>query len=124
MQTSGLGPPVFNYSSRYGSAGRLKSVMALNAKNYIQYGPSYHELMHTWGNFGIAAEGFRGGSPIKSFKPHWGFTGGKGTMETGKLNNALKSTAIFGKNKSHRSNINLTHSLKMHFNILGHQGRF
>ncbi len=82
-KTTGLGASVYDNSSRYGSAGRLKSVMALTAKDYIQYGPSLHELMHTWGNFGIAAGGFDAGGPVKDYRAHWGFTGGNTAGQIG-----------------------------------------
>ncbi len=75
---SGLGlySGLFNYSSFYGSDNNLKAVMQLSTKTAIKYGPALHELMHTWGNFGIDTEGSYDGVSWFNFVPHWGITGG------------------------------------------------
>ncbi len=96
QKTTGLGASVFDYSSSYGSAGRLKSVMGLTGKDYVRYGPSLHELMHNWGNHGIAAWAFDPYGPgccgaIKDFRAHWGFTGGN---TAGQLGGFVQSTLI------------------------------
>ena len=93
-KTAGLGNKAFDYAKDYGSAGRLKSVMALTGSDYVMSGPSLHELMHTWGNFGIqtaAFDPFGGGGAISNFKPHWGFTGGN---VEGQLGGFKQSTLV------------------------------
>lgn len=95
QKTTGLGASVFDYSSSYGSAGRLKSVMGLTGKDYVRYGPSLHELMHNWGNHGIAAGAYEpfgpGGGAINDFRAHWGFTGGN---TAGQLGGFVQSTLV------------------------------
>jgi len=76
---TGLGLNVFDNTADYGSGGKLQAVMHLTKLNYLRSGPSLHELMHNWGNFGIPTEAVSGpGSNLSSFAyiPHWGFTGG------------------------------------------------
>lgn len=75
----GIGLNDFDYSTDYGSAGQLQSVIHLGRFNYMRLGPSLHELMHNWGNFGITTHAmFDFGTNLSSFEfiPHWGFTGG------------------------------------------------
>ena len=82
----GLGLGNFDNSGAYGSNGKLKAVMHLTRRTYIQNGPSLHELMHNWANFGIDTESVSGtGSNLTSFgfKPHWGFTGGSSKGQLG-----------------------------------------
>jgi hypothetical protein len=81
--TTGIGITPFDNSPDYGSQGKLKSVMALTRDNYIRYGPSLHELMHTWGNFSVNTEAFDPwgpGSGNYGFKPHWGISGCGGQL--------------------------------------------
>ena len=75
----GTGQGIYDYSSDYGSSGKLKAVMQLTGLEYLRYGPALHELMHNWGNFGIETAGVNStGTGLTSFNyiPHWGFTGG------------------------------------------------
>jgi len=90
----GIGLDKFDYSSEYGSAGKLKAVMHLTRLDYLQNGPSLHELMHNWANFGIYTEFVTGtGASISSvaYKPHWGFTGGS---TKGQLGGFKQSTLV------------------------------
>lgn len=95
--TRGLGGRPYDFSKDYGSAGRLKSIMALTQKDFIMSGPSLHELMHTWGNFAIttsALDPFGPGSgAFANYKPHWGFTGGstKGQLGGFKQSNLVEN---------------------------------
>jgi len=78
-KVDGIGLGKFNDCNAYGSAGKLQSVIHLARFNYMRLGPSLHELMHNWGNFGIKTHAlFEFGSNLNSFEfiPHWGFTGG------------------------------------------------
>ena len=88
---SGLGLSIFDNSSNYGSSGKLKAVMRLTRRDYLRFGPSLHELMHNWGNFGIDTEGTFNGTNFFGFKPHWGFTGGN---TKGQLGGFKQSTLI------------------------------
>lgn len=75
----GIGSTLGSNSSNYGSNGKLKAVIQLSRRDYLQLGPSLHELMHNWGNFGIETHAINNpGASINSFefRPHWGFTGG------------------------------------------------
>jgi Secretion system C-terminal sorting domain len=83
---SGIGLSNFNNSADYGSSGKLQAVIHLTRLNYLRSGPSLHELMHNWGNFGIPTEAVSSiGSDLTSFnyKPHWGFTGGSSKGQLG-----------------------------------------
>lgn len=90
----GLGMGAFDNSSNYGSAGKLEAVMHLTRRDYLRAGPSLHELMHNWGNFGIPTESTPApGKDLKSFPyiPHWGFTGGS---TKGQLGGFEQSTLV------------------------------
>ena len=80
---SGIGLSAFDNSFIYGSSGKLKSVMHLTRRDYLRAGPSLHELMHNWGNFGIDTEGTFNGTDFFAFQPHWGFTGGNSKGQVG-----------------------------------------
>ncbi|MFC2110104.1 T9SS type A sorting domain-containing protein [Bacteroidota bacterium] len=88
---TGIGLSTFDNSSDYGSLGKLKSVMHLTRRDYLRLGPSLHELMHNWGNFGINTEGTFNGTDFFAFKPHWGFTGGS---SKGQLGGFSQSTLV------------------------------
>ncbi len=75
----GTGQDIYDYSSDYGSGGKLKSVMQLSGLEFLRSGPALHELAHNWANFGIETHYINNsGNSISSFnyRPHWGFTGG------------------------------------------------
>jgi hypothetical protein len=75
----GTGVPVFDDSSNFGSAGKLKSLMQLTQIDFLLYGPTSHEILHNWGNFVIPSEAVSDfGTNLTSFPlgGHWGFTGG------------------------------------------------
>jgi hypothetical protein len=103
----GTGRSIYDYSSDYGSDGKLKSVMQLTGLSYLQNGPSLHELMHNWANFGFETHSVdKPGENITSFKywGHWGFTGGSTKGQLGgfeqstlvDLGNTNYSVAPFG----------------------------
>ncbi|CAL2089701.1 conserved protein of unknown function precursor containing a T9SS type A C-terminal secretion signal [Tenacibaculum sp. 190524A02b] len=90
----GLGMNKYNNGSRYGSSGKLKSVMQLTQINFLRNGPSLHELMHNWGNFGIETHAVQSaGTNLTSTRyiPHWGFTGGN---TKGQLGGFKQSTLV------------------------------
>lgn len=80
---AGIGLNPFDNSSSYGSSGKLKAVMHLTRRDYLRSGPSLHELMHNWGNFGIDTEGTFNGTDFFRFIPHWGVTGGSSKGQLG-----------------------------------------
>ena len=74
---SGIGLNIFDQSSNYGSSGKLKAVIHLTKRIYLLGGPTLHELLHNWANFGIQTEGTDDGTNfVNNYQPHWGFTGG------------------------------------------------
>ena len=93
--TVGIGIPIFNYDSDYGSAGKLKGLMALTSKNYLLYGPSLHELAHNWGNFLIPTTDWNGSSEYSAFT-HWGFTGGNTKGQLGGFQQSTLQTNVGG----------------------------
>ena len=94
---TGLGPyiNIVNFDGLYGSAGRLKSVMALTQKDFLLYGPSLHELMHNWGNYLIPSKGWNG-SVEYSAVPHWGYMGGNTKGQLGGFQQGTLQTNVGG----------------------------
>ncbi|MGC6491109.1 MAG: T9SS type A sorting domain-containing protein [Flavobacteriales bacterium] len=85
----GIGLNDFNDCSNYGSEEKLQSVIHLARFNYMLLGPSLHELMHNWGNFGITTHQlYQTGTGLNSFEfiPHWGFSGGSSKGQLGGFN--------------------------------------
>jgi len=75
----GIGKNIYDYSSDYGSSGKLKAVMQLTALEYLKYGPALHELAHQWANFALPTHSVDApGTNLTSYPygSHWGFTGG------------------------------------------------
>ena len=76
---NGIGGGIFDYTSNYGSSGKLKSVIQLSSLYYLQNGPVLHELLHNWANYALPTENVdQTGTNLNSFSyyGHWGFTGG------------------------------------------------
>ena len=78
----GIGAPLYDNTSHYGSNGRLMGVMHFAYRRAILSGPTLHEISHYWANkFRFDendANGYRLGSGS-----HWGyngFFGGKGQL--------------------------------------------
>ena len=64
----GIGKYNYDYSSDYGSSGKLKAVMQLTGLEYLKYGPALHELAHQWANFALPTHSVDGpGSDITSY---------------------------------------------------------
>jgi len=75
----GIGKIIYDYTSDYGSSGKLKAVMQVTGLEYLKYGPALHELAHQWANFALPTHSVDApGSNITSYVygSHWGFTGG------------------------------------------------
>ena len=86
---NGLGLDQYDYSSNYGSSGKLKAVMQLTGLSFLQSGPALHELMHNWGNYSLPSENVDEiGSNLTSYSyyGHWGFTGGSSQGQLGGFN--------------------------------------
>jgi hypothetical protein len=49
--TQGIGLPIYDKASAFGSAGRLQAGIHLTYDGGLSGGPSLHEIMHRWGNF-------------------------------------------------------------------------
>ena len=85
----GIGLAQYDYSSDYGSSGKLKAIMQLTGLEYLKYGPALHELAHQWANFALPTHSVNAtGSDITSFLygSHWGFTGGSSPGQLGGFN--------------------------------------
>ena len=96
----GIGKYNYDYSSDYGSSGRLKAVMQLTGLEYLKYGPALHELAHQWANFALPTHSVDApGSDITSYLygSHWGFTGGS---TPGQLGGFKQSSLIENGNNS------------------------
>ncbi len=97
----GIGSSIYDYTSDYGSAGRLKAVMQLTGLEYLKYGPALHELAHQWANYALPTHSVdSAGSNLISypFWGHWGFTGGS---TPGQLGGFDQSSLIDNGNNSY-----------------------
>jgi len=97
----GIGKYLYDYTSDYGSSGKLKAVMQLTGLEYLKYGPALHELAHQWANFALSTHSVDGpGENITSYPygSHWGFTGGS---TPGQLGGFEQSTLIENGNNSY-----------------------
>ena len=82
----GIGLSKYDYSSEYGSSGKLKAIMQLTGLEYLKYGPALHEIAHQWANFALLTHSVDAqGQNISSFPygSHWGFTGGSSPGQLG-----------------------------------------
>ena len=88
----GIGSNIYSNTDRYGSAGKLKSVLHMPRTEYIKSGPFLHEIAHYWGNHGFIETTVGG---------HWGFSsiGGQlgGFNELTDLGSSTYKAAISGK---------------------------
>jgi hypothetical protein len=78
----GTGQGIFDNTALYGSAGKLKSIISIiTFGDYVISNVGPHELMHTWGNWGLPTEDWdsqnQKGIPAVS---HWGFSGCGGAL--------------------------------------------
>lgn len=80
----GIGLDLFDIGAAFGSAGKLQSIVVLNRRSDLIYGPSLHELSHRWGNYLQASldserhqEWLWGGQPQPY---HWGYLSGGGQL--------------------------------------------
>ena len=97
----GIGKSIYDYSSDYGSSGKLKAVMQLTGLEYLKYGPALHELAHQWANFALPTHSVDApGTNLTSYLygSHWGFTGGS---TKGQLGGFKQSTLIDNGNNSY-----------------------
>ena len=97
----GIGKSIYDYSSDYGSSGKLKAVMQLTGLEYIKYGPALHEIAHQWANFALPTHSVDApGSNLTSYPygSHLGFTGGS---TKGQLGGFEQSTLVENGNNSY-----------------------
>lgn len=66
---SGIGRPVYDDTTSFGSAGKLRGVVWMPGISYLRSGPALHELAHNWAQFILNAE-------PAGIGPHWGFASG------------------------------------------------
>ena len=76
---TGIGGGIYDYTSDYGSSGKLKSIVQLTSLGFLENGPALHEILHNWANYALPTENVaQTGTNLNSFSyfGHWGFTGG------------------------------------------------
>jgi len=97
----GIGSNSYDYTSDYGSSGKLKAVMQLTGLEYLKYGPALHELSHQWANYALPTHSVDNvGSNLTSYSywGHWGYTGGS---TPGQLGGFKQSSLIENGNNSY-----------------------
>lgn len=67
---NGIGVTLSDDTALYGSSGRLRGIIHFTARDYLKYGPSLHELMHSWANYILET----------SNSGHWGFSSVAGQL--------------------------------------------
>ena len=67
----GIGSPIFDNSSDWGSAGTLQSITHFPRRDAFAAGPVLHEIMHRWGNYIIST----------GMGSHWGFSSANDNSE-------------------------------------------
>ena len=90
----GIGIGSYDYTSEYGSSGKLKALIQMTGLEYLKYGPALHELAHQWANFALPTHSVNAtGTDLTSFLfgSHWGFTGGN---TKGQLGGFEQSTLV------------------------------
>ena len=93
---------IFDQSSEYGSAGRLKALVQMTTKDGIKQGPSLHELLHQWANYGITTEGAYDNIHWSDFRPHWGVTGGNTRGQLGGFAQSTLQANVDGNPQKYR----------------------
>lgn len=88
----GIGKTIFDYSSEYGSQGKLKSVVQMYSFDGITRGPMLHEIMYNWGNYAIPT----------TTRSHWGYLGGS---NKGQLGGFDQSTLVNNGGNSYTVNL-------------------
>ena len=66
----GIGSPIFDNSSDWGSAGTLQGITHFPKRDAFAAGPVLHEIMHRWGNDFIST----------GTVSHWGFSSANGQL--------------------------------------------
>ena len=66
----GIGSPIFDNSSDWGSAGTLQGITHFPRRDAFAAGPVLHEIMHRWGNYIIST----------GMGSHWGFSSANGQL--------------------------------------------
>ncbi len=90
----GIGLSSYDFSSEYGSSGKLKALIQMTGLEYLKYGPALHELAHQWANFALPTHSVSStGTNLTSFLfgSHWGFTGGN---TKGQLGGFVQSSLV------------------------------
>ncbi len=67
----GIGSSLYDGTSGYGSAGRLKSIIHMPRTEYVVNGPFLHEIAHYWANQGFIPTTVGG---------HWGYSSAGGQL--------------------------------------------
>ena len=89
----------YDYSSDYGSSGKLKFIIHMPFKGLLS-GPTLHEIFHQWGNYILDSQFTNQESAI----PHWGFSSAccqLGGFEKSKLDQSITANSVnFNKSDS------------------------
>ena len=107
--TLGIGKSIYSSAADYGSKGKLKSVIFLPKNSYILSGPTLHEIMHNWANFGIKTGAWNytsatTGTPNTNYGSHWGVTGGSSNGQLGGFTQDSLYTNIDGNPNKYKVN--------------------
>ena len=68
----GTGKKMYSENQEWGSAGRLNAILHFPWNQALPWGPSLHEIMHSWANYAIPA-------PVWC-RSHWGFSSANGQL--------------------------------------------
>lgn len=93
----GIGIEAFDFTTTFGSAGKLKGVMHIPNRLGLQNGPTLHEFMHNWGNYALQTGNYTASEgTINNYSAHWGFTGGSNPGQLGGFNQSTLQTNVNG----------------------------
>ena len=79
----GIGSPIYNNMSEWGSSGKLKSAMFFPWNEAILIGPTLHELCHNWAAFIKPTPYMPDNTPMDEtswYNPHWGVSNAGGQL--------------------------------------------
>ena len=107
----------YDYSSDYGSSGKLKFIIHMPFKGLLS-GPTLHEIFHQWGNYILDSQFTNQESAI----PHWGFSSAccqLGGFEKSKLDQTNTANSVnYYKTDS---KLEISESSFYHFDVLHYE---
>jgi len=120
----GIGKPLYNSCKKFGSQGKLQSIIHITQSRGMTNGTALHELMHRWGNYVLPSYSFDSQGGQKRDYSHWGVSSANGVLGGFELNkkdtmtmNAFK--ANFSKNPYFSTNHNHTKYSPIELYLMG-----